>query len=123
LFILRWFWWRINAYSELTAMVVSFILAVAFQFTDWSGHVELTLGVAVTTAAWILVTLITPPADVAKLRSFYRTTRPGGPGWRAVIEAAAADNDPIDTPDRRWSVPLGVLCMVAGCFAVYSALF
>jgi len=123
LFILRWFWWRVNAYSELTAMIVSFVVAVIFQNVDWSDHLKLVTGVGITTVAWVLVTLLTPPTDERTLRSFYRRTRPGGPGWRAVIRAAEADGDPIEQPGARWTVPLGILCMVAGCFAVYSALF
>ncbi len=126
LFILRWFWWRINAFSELTAMVVSFAVAVYFQFflgvavADW---VKLLVGVAVTTAAWVLVTLLTRPTAEATLRRFCRTIRPGGPGWRAVMRRAEEDGEPIESSSEPWSVPAGILCMVVGCLAVYSTLF
>ncbi|MFH1747762.1 MAG: sodium:solute symporter family protein [Planctomycetota bacterium] len=127
LFILRWFWWRINPYSELTAMVVSFLVAIYMQLfapeylEDWH---KLLIGVGLTTVAWILVTLITPPAAAPTLRTFYKLTRPGGPGWRKIIAEAQADGETITGPEAgRSNLPLGILCMVAGCFAVYSALF
>ncbi|MBU0640330.1 MAG: Na+:solute symporter [Planctomycetes bacterium] len=127
LFILRWFWWRINPFSELTAMVVSFIVAVYMQFwapESLEGWQKLTIGVGLTTIAWIIVTLITPADDRRTLRSFYRLIQPGGPGWRTVIKEAQRDGEPIsgDT-DGRSNLPRGILCMALGCLAVYSALF
>jgi hypothetical protein len=130
LFILRWFWWRINPLSEITAMVVSFLIAVYLQvihpalgFAEISSHIKLLVGVCFTTIAWLLITLLTVPSDTATLRAFYRTVRPGGPGWRKVIEQARSDNDPIEEIGSRWDVPLGIVCMVFGCLAVYGALF
>lgn len=130
LFILRWFWWRINPFSELTAMVVSFVIAVYLQLIHphtglppISTHIQLVSGVFITTICWIAVTLFTRPADKKTLRSFYRLVRPGGPGWKRIIDQAARDNDPIDDAKPQWDVPIGILCMVIGCFAVYSALF
>ncbi len=130
LFILRWFWWRINAFSELAAMVVSFIVACYFEFVhtriglapleSWQ---KLVAGVAITTTAWILVTLVTRSTEKRTLRSFYRLVQPGGPGWKAVLQQAERENDPIDESGKRWDLPLGILCMVFGCLAVYSALF
>ncbi len=130
LFILRWFWWRINPYSELTAMGVSFFVAVYWQiFHPWTGlpavstHMQLISGVAVTTVSWILVTLLTGPSETQTLRSFYRLVKPGGPGWRKVILEAESDNDALETTDPGWDLPLGILCMVVGCVAVYASLF
>jgi len=149
LFILRWFWWRINPISELTAMVVSFVIAVFFFFYDkgitsrirelvetgmdqasaaaqvgglGSGR-KLVLSVAITTLCWLLVALVTKPSDDATLRRFCRVARPGGPGWKPVYRRADADGDPIPEAAKQWTVPMGIACMVAGCFAVYSALF
>ena len=130
LFILRWFWWRINAFSEITAMVVSFIVACYFEFihtkiglAPLESWQKLIIGVGITTVAWLVVTFIAKPADEKTLRSFYRLARPGGPGWRAVLQRAESDNDPIDESGERWDLPAGILCMVFGCLAVYSALF
>jgi solute:Na+ symporter, SSS family len=131
LFILRWFWWRINAYSELTAMIVSFLVAFWLElvqprlFPDLViiPSTRLVIGVAITTAAWVLVTFLTRPVDEATLRRFYRIARPGGPGWEHIASRAARDGEPL--PDRAadWTVPRGILAMLAGTLAVYAALF
>ncbi len=127
LFILRWFWWRINPYSELTAMVVSFVVAVYMQIwapdslADWQ---KLVIGVGITTICWIIVTLFTPADSAQTLRSFYKLIRPGGPGWKKVIDEAARDGENLTgVGGERSNLPTGILCMVASCLAVYSALF
>jgi Na+/proline symporter len=130
LFILRWFWWRINPYSELTAMVVSFLVAVYLQvihphtgLPPLSSHLQLLIGVGITTVSWISVTLFTSPSDKKTLRSFYQLVTPGGPGWRKVVERARQEGKPVEPKEQSWDVPQGILCMVLGCFGVYSALF
>ena len=131
IFILRWFWWRINAYSEITAMVVSFIVALYFQFLHpltglpiISTGLQLITGVAVTTIAWIGITYLTPPVDKVTLRRFYSLVRPGGPGWKSVVQHAAEESDPIEpTVPVKWSVPAGILAMVLGCIFIFSLLF
>ena len=131
LFILRWFWWRINAYSELTAMIVSFAVAIGFEIVqprlypglELTASFKLVAGVAITTVAWVAATFLTRPTDIAILRRFYRIARPGGPGWRTIAERSAADGEPIPDPATDWTVPRGILAMVAGVLAVYSALF
>ncbi|MEJ2503447.1 MAG: Na+:solute symporter [Gemmatimonadota bacterium] len=132
LFILRWFWWRINAYSELAAMVVSFLVALWLEIIQprlYPGlqldpSFRLVIGVAITTVAWVAVTFLTRPTDAATLRRFYDIARPGGPGWRAVADRAAAEGTPFATdPADDWTVPRGILAMTAGVLAVYSALF
>lgn len=130
LFILRWFWWRINAYSELAAMVVSFVVAFWLELVQprlWPGlaltsSFKLVLGVVITTAAWLLVTWLTRPTDEATLRRFYALVHPGGPGWRRMVERASAAGEALPDP-RAWTVPEGILAMVAGSLAIYSALF
>jgi solute:Na+ symporter, SSS family len=130
IYILRWFWWRINAFSELTAMIVSFPIALFFHLQpkiapQWQLAVwqPMLIIVGVTTLAWVAVTYLTPPASDQKLRAFYRSVKPGGPGWAVVVARARAEGDMIDEGDAGWSVPLGIVCMVAGCVAVYSTLF
>jgi len=125
LFILRWFWWRINAVSELVAMVVSFVIACIFQFTEnglaqWQ---KLVVGVGITTCAWVLATLLTRPTDRSTLRSFCTLVNPGGPGWKRVYRAAETDGEPIISQEPSVNIPQGILCMVLGCAAVYCALF
>ncbi|MDY0355918.1 MAG: sodium:solute symporter family protein [Sedimentisphaerales bacterium] len=130
IFILRWFWWRINAWSEITAMVVSFLVACWFQFVhdrvglpaleSWQ---VLVLGVAITTAAWLLVTFLTRPTERRTLVDFYRLVRPGGPGWAGVVRDAAFQADATESDPLAWDVPRGILCMVLGCIVVYASLF
>ncbi|MEX0771574.1 MAG: sodium:solute symporter family protein [Balneolales bacterium] len=129
LFILRWFWWRINSYSEITAMVVSFLIAVYFSFVhestplpELTGWQELTLGTFITTAIWILVTFMTKPTDYETLVNFCKVAKPGGPGWKKIMDRAKAEGEQFDTAEGEWNVPQGILCMVLGCVSVYSAL-
>ncbi|WP_445666532.1 sodium:solute symporter family protein [Fodinibius sp. AD559] len=131
LFILRWFWWRINAGSEIAAMFIAFAVALYFQFghphtglPEVTGWQELIIGVIVTTIGWLSVTFMTRPTDYKTLVKFCEAARPGGPGWQNVINRAkekGEDLEPLE--DEAWRVPQGLLCMVLGCIAVYGALF
>jgi SSS family solute:Na+ symporter len=127
LFILRWFWWRINPWSELAAMVASFLVAVAFQVTDiaagWPEYQRIWVGVLVTTVIWVGVTFVTPAVDERTLREFVRKTNPGGPGWRAVIERAARDGAPITPLHDATNIPRGLLCALLGTIVVYASIF
>ena len=123
LFILRWFWWRINAISEVVAMVVSFAVAVTlklggFGFAAWQ---ELLIGVGITTVCWVSAALITNPADTSTLKSFCTHINPGGPGWRSIYAQLAADG--VDPEGKAVNIPRGILCMTLGCVAVYGVLF
>ena len=122
IFLLRWFWWRINAWSEISAMVISFAVAVWFQF----GHeavglpalhpsLQLVIGVALTTSVWLGVTFATAPTDTATLQAFYDRIRPFGRGWARVIR--------IDDTPAGGSVTAALICWFLGCVVVYSALF
>ena len=123
LFILRWFWWRINALSEVVAMVVSFVIAVTLKLGDFglASWQELLIGVGITTTCWMTAALLTPPADAATLQAFCARINPGGPGWRSVYrELEASGKAPIGAGVN---IPRGILCMVLGCAAVYGVLF
>ncbi|MGB1448840.1 MAG: sodium:solute symporter family protein [Flavobacteriaceae bacterium] len=128
LFILRWFWYRINAYSELTAMGVSFILAVYFQvihpalgFSPIANDFQFLLSVGLTTLCWVGVTLVTQPSDMSTLRSFVQKIQPGGPGWAKV--RLGMTKEELQGPTKGWNVPQGILCMLIGAFAIYGTLF
>ncbi|MGQ0766901.1 MAG: sodium:solute symporter family protein [Gemmatimonadota bacterium] len=121
LYLLRWFWWRINAWSEIAAMAASFLVAFAFFAAGRSGvaispHISLVVGVALTTLVWVAVTLLTPPTDRAKLDSFYRLVRPAGPGWDRVRASTGLPASPD-------SLSASILGWVLGCTFVYAALF
>ncbi|HEY5418874.1 MAG TPA: sodium:solute symporter family protein [Gemmatimonadaceae bacterium] len=124
--ILRWYWWRISAWSEISAMIVSFLASLVFMNVvpprfaagDPNADAWIMIGtVAVTTVTWVLATFLTKPEPDAVLDSFYRRVRPGGPGWRRVSERLGYGRE---------SIPGGALAWtnwIAGIVAVYSTLF
>jgi SSS family solute:Na+ symporter len=124
-FILRWYWWRVNAWSEISAMSASFITSMALLAThhglgdtssgDYAFTMLMTVGI--TTVVWLAVTYLTPPETTATLDRFYRQVRPGGPGWRAVAERLGYAGDRIPGGALSW------VNWVAGLAAVYSAVF
>jgi len=123
-FLLRWFWWRVNAWSEVAAMVVSFLVAVWFQwghvrmgFQPLPTHLQLVLGVAVTTAGWLAATYLTRPAETRTLQSFYDAIRPMGPGW----VGAGIRIDPSEHAGE--SPAAAFLSWFLGCVVVYGAVF
>ncbi len=130
IFILRWFWWRINAYSEITGMVVSFLIAIYFEFfhadlgfEPLANHLKLVTGVGLTTLAWILVTLLTRPTSYPVLLNFYRTISPAKVGWTPIVNRALKNNELQERQVSSGQLPLKILGMVVGCFTVYGALF
>ena len=124
LYLLRWFWWRINAWCEVAAMVSSFAISVLIFVLNRNGieiksHIALLLTVAFTTVCWVATAYLTPQTDRKILRDFYRTVRPFGPGWRALRAEAEQPEDRF----RHASIPLALLGWVAGCALVWSGLF
>ena len=135
IFILRWFWWRINAWSEITAMFVSGIVSIILNFTSigpslfsdagiMPTYYKFPMVVLFTTVVWVAVTLFTNPDSTETLIDFCRKTNPGGPGWKKIRNEALRKNIVLkNESEKAWSVPLGIVCMLLGCFAVYSILF
>jgi hypothetical protein len=112
-------------------MGISFLVAVYFEIIyvrlglpaiiEWQ---RLVIGVGITTAAWIGVTLLTKPADQSTLAAFCRLVRPGGPGWRRVLDRARAGGDPAEGADERgWDLPSELVCVFFGLILIYSLLF
>jgi Na+/proline symporter len=121
IYLMRWFWSRVNAWSEIAAMVSSFVIAVALFVAGKMGihiapHRSLSFSVAATSIVWITVTFLTKPSDRSKLMEFYRLVRPAGPGWRSIRAEAGVG----DSPDRLSESMLG---WTLGCAFVYAALF
>jgi len=122
LFILRWFWWRINAWSEITAMTVSFLVAIYFEFihpNELESWVKLILGIVITTVSWIFVSYLTKPTEKTVLVNFIRKTNPGGPGWKKIMNSEKIEH----LENTTWNVPMGILAMIAGTCMLFSALF
>jgi Na+/proline symporter len=130
IFILRWFWWRINAWSEISAMICSGIISVLFEFTPIGEMIfsesliqpyfKFPIVVLITTFVWVSVTFMTKPDDDETLIKFYKKTNPGGPGWKRIKTMSNLNSKNLE---KEWIVPSGILCMILGCFAIYSALF
>ncbi len=121
LYLLRWFWWRINAWSEIAAMGSSFLIAVGLLIAKKLGaeipsHLALTGNVIFTTAIWAAVTFLTRPADRETLLRFCRLVRPAGPGWRDIRISAGVEGSPD-------SLPQAFLGWSLGCLMVYATLF
>ena len=115
IYILRWFWWRINAYTEIIAMITSLIIAYYFNFLNdsYAVWIEIVIGAVLTTITWIIATFITPPEDEKTLVRFVGIVNPGGPGWKKFEQKKTIE---------RWSVPKGILSMLLGSIAVYGIL-
>ena len=134
IYLLRWFWWRINALTEIVAMVVATVLALVLvlgvnpeslenSFLDvFSTRLMISLlGVS---AAWILTTLLTKPEEVSTLRNFYKRIQPGGPGWKKVVDDARAEGVELErAPGEAWQMPLQILLVFIGCLVIYFSLF
>ncbi|NHF59007.1 Na+:solute symporter [Flavobacteriaceae bacterium TP-CH-4] len=133
IFILRWFWWRINAWSEIVAMFSSGIISLLFwkfedvlfigdsaPFPEWS---KFPLVVLITTIIWLMTTYLTKPESKETLQNFYKKIQPGGPGWKKVVEQATAEGNIIVEGTEKWSVPSGILAMILGCILVYCCMF
>jgi Na+/proline symporter len=135
IFILRWFWWRINAWSEIAAMFVSGLVSIVLNFTSLGpilfsetgilpSYYKFPMVVLFTTIVWLLVTFLTKPDTMETLINFIIKTNPGGPGWEKIrIEALKKNILLSKGNEKSWSVPLGIICMLCGCFAIYSILF
>lgn len=126
IYILRWFWWRINAFTEIAAMICSFIIALFFHlyYTGATpeeaaylpSHYKLLINVGVTTVVWLIVTFATRPTDNSKLVSFYEKIYPYSPGWSSVI-----NKNSLEVKKERFGSKL--LAIVLGVVLVYGSLF
>ncbi|HHS95442.1 MAG TPA: Na+:solute symporter [Phaeodactylibacter sp.] len=131
IFILRWFWWRINAYSEIAAMVISVLVALYFKymhveklgFEPLENHIQLLSGVGITTIGWLLVTFLTRPTDEKTLLSFYKKIKPAKDGWLPIVQNAMANGELQPTEIESGKLPIQILCMLIGSVMVYAALF
>jgi len=149
LFILRWFWWRINAFSEITAMIVSFLVAIFFlilssyhnsqielliafgldradaiqKIGPLKSYEELIIGVSITTISWIIATLLTKPTSTEKLISFYKLVHPGGKGWDKITSIMKEEDKNYNSSFSKSYISEGILGMVVGCIGIYSLLF
>ena len=132
IFLLRWFWWRVNAFSEITGMLISFVVAIYFEWihenffgTPLEEYLELLIGIGITTFSWILVTLLTRPTEKNKLIKFYNSIKPYGIGWSGFIQKHNLKK--IDSNDSLMNdlflIFLGVIMIYFGLFGIGFILY
>jgi Na+/proline symporter len=124
LYILRWFWWRVNAWCEVTAMVSSFLISIFFLVAQKQGLVlatstKLVLTVLFTTVCWVAAAFVAPGTDHETLRNFYRKVKPFGPGWAKFRETEGLAAEPTTGEN----IPLALLGWLSGCATIWSSLF
>ena len=139
IYILRWFWWRITAMTEVVAMFAAIGVAIILLFVVKDGSLALTFGeveidhatvrlllaVIVNMVIWISVTFLSKPTDKEQLYEFYKRTRPGGPGWAKLRKMAEEDGVDIEGEDKGkpWELPYEILCVLLGTIMIYGCLF
>lgn len=125
LYILRWFWWRINAWCEVVAMIVSFAVSaglfyLAKQGVHLSTHQSLLITIGITTFCWVLTAYIGPQTDRKTLIEFYKKVKPFGPGWNAIRIEAGLSKEDVATGEN---IPLALVGWSTGCMFIWSTLF
>jgi Na+/proline symporter len=127
LYLVRWFWWRVNAWCEVAAMISSFVVSVLFlilekeQIFNTGSPQKLMITIAITTICWVLAAYLAPQTDRQTLIDFYTKVRPAGPGWEAIRrETGISKEEAVRTGD---SMPMALIGWVSGCMVIWSALF
>jgi Na+/proline symporter len=129
--ILRWYWWRINAWSEISAMIASLVVSLVLWFgvglnpddpTQWAWIMLATVGAS--TLVWLAVTFATQPEDSRVLEAFYLRVRPGGRGWHPIAESLGLGREPVEGGSLNWTYWIaGVVCVYSSLFGVGRILF
>lgn len=127
IFILRWFWWRINAYTEISAMAISFVVAIFFEvinpnlglidIPENQAYLKLVYSVSITTVGWLLVTFLTQPEKDEILLKFYRKVHPAAFGWKKVLDCYPEEKQEMG------QLPKEIGLMLIGSIMIYAALF
>jgi Na+/proline symporter len=126
LYLVRWFWWRVNAWCEIVAMASSFAVSIVLLLLHKNGvsistYVGLLITIAFTTILWMLTAFLGPATDRKTLIAFYRKIKPFGPGWTVIREEAGVSVEEARATGQ--NIPLGLLGWVSGCITIWSALF
>ncbi|HWQ35374.1 MAG TPA: sodium:solute symporter family protein [Blastocatellia bacterium] len=127
LYLVRWFWWRVNAWCEVVAMISSFLVSVIFLILEkqhlysTTSAMKLIITIAVTTVCWVLAAYFAPQTEQQTLVEFYRKVRPAGPGWEVIRQKAGLTKEEVARTGD--SIPLALVGWVAGCTVIWSSLF
>jgi len=134
IFILRWFWWRMNAWTEISAMITSGLISIGLTFSSvgelffgvggvFPSYLKFPFVVISSTIVWLIVTFVTAPETDQVLFDFYKKTQPNGPGWRFILLKAKKAEVVIVKTSEKWNVPNGLMAMFLGVLLIYSCLF
>ena len=132
IFILRWFWWRINAWSELSAMLASGVISLLFKANNkflfgaeglFESYLQFPLVVLLTTIVWLIVTLVTAPEEQRVLANFYQQIQPEKTGWKPVLAVAKKNGTPLLENIEKSTLSESILAVFVGCICVFSTLF
>jgi SSS family solute:Na+ symporter len=123
--LLRWFWWRINAWSEVSAMICAAVVSILLQVSlKWDSDRPrdfaylMLVTVAITTVVWVVVTMLTQAEPAEKLIAFYRRVRPEGPGWNRVAAQAG-----LTASHAQGRLSMQFVNWILGCVLIYGSLF
>ena len=132
IFLVRWFWWRVNAWSEISAMIASGVFSLIFHFNSdalfgktgiMESYWQFPLVVLLTTIVWLVVTVLTQPEQQETLLNFYNKIQPKKEGWSPVLAKARANNSTIISSNDNSNLSDGLLAVFVGCILVFSCLF
>lgn len=126
LYLLRWFWWRINAWSEVAAMVSSFVVSIVLLILNKNGiqfstHVALIITIIFTSISWIVTAFLAPQTDEKVLIEFYKKVKPFGPGWKYIKEKSGVTFSASEI--EKENIPLSLLGWISGTITIWSSLF
>ena len=126
LYLVRWFWWRVNAWCEVNAMISSFLVSIGLLVLRKNGlvlstHIALIVTIAITTACWLLTAYFGPKTDQKTLIEFYKKIHPFGPGWAKIRKDAGIPES--EARSKTENFPLALIGWVSGCTVIWSALF
>lgn len=126
LYLLRWFWWRINAWSEVAAMVSSFVVSIVLFILNKNGiqfstHVALIITIIFTSISWIVTAFLAPQTDEKVLIEFYKKVKPFGPGWKYIKEKSGVTFSASEI--EKENIPLSLLGWISGTITIWSSLF
>ena len=132
-YLQRWFWWHVNAATEIVSMCAAFLMSIVMVFIVPEGSLansvldhstmSLLVTVAAVSIAWIVTVLVTKPENEERLREFYKVAKPGGPGWKAVLQKAKEDGVELESGNAKWDMPKQILCVFIGIITIYGSLF
>lgn len=126
LYLLRWFWWRVNAWSEVAAMISSFLISIVLLILNKNGiqfstHVALIITIIFTSISWITTAFLAPQTDENVLIEFYKKVKPFGPGWKYIKEKSGVTFS--ESEIEKENIPLSLLGWISGTITIWSSLF